>query len=334
MNTMSYNKYVINQAENSFLRRCFAAYLIKDFSSIDFNNGVRQQAKRNYKTIAGLGFISEVSDEFKDEFKQGLDWIIGREYTHDDNIIHDETAIFGLIIGIKNCKYLPLYKEWLEEILKIKSNLNKAEQTIYSNYFLQFINGQITTTGNTELEIELSFFFQSQLKQTFNNHSISSNYLISLKRKSFPYYDNNNFFRNLIANSNVEKISNQYILDYEKLKEEVSKAETEIKKQFKLILEKDAKRYGKNTLGLISTIVLLSYIIGFIEIYWGNWDFWEPRTFLIFGTPILSYLFYILYFLFREKEFNLSPKKIFENLKETKFKELIKKFNLENESVQ
>lgn len=333
MKTIDYKKYVESQTKNSFLRKCFISYLNKDFSFIDINNEIPKQDKRNYKTVAGIGYISDVSNEFKDDFKHGIDWIIGREYSNNDSVFYDETAILGLLVGLKNYNYTANYKEWFEDFLNKKSNLSKSEQLTYSMFFKRFLNDSINEIGDTELGIELSIFLQLRKGETKSYNSRISDYLISLKRKSFPYYNEDDFFRNLISNSNVEQITKQYILDQEKYRSEILKSKNEVKKQFKLILNNDAKRYAKTTLGLIFLLILISYWTCFRVIYWGDWDFWEPKTFLFWGTPILGYLVYVAYFLIQEKELNFSPMKLFEVLKKIKYEELVKKFNLENKTI-
>ena len=79
-------------------------------------------------------------------------------------------------------------------------------------------------------------------------------------------------------------------------------------------------------LTIYALIVTVSLIGIVVLVTRANWSSIEPWTFVIFGTPFLSYLVSLLIQLVFRKELSLKPKNIFDWLKRYKLKKLSKEF--------
>lgn len=324
----SLNDYIEIQSNESFLRKCFVSFVMNDLSKIEIDNISSSLDKRNYKSIAGLGFLTNKSEKFNDEFETGINWILGRELSQDDNTLVDDIAILGFLVGLKNIEIKESQRLWVQKLLSQKSKLNKPYQEVYSKFFQFFLNDKVESLGTSELEIELSLFLKILLNQKLDNSEALSNYFIQKKRGAFPYYDTDDFFRNIIANSNIEYILESFILDQENLNSKILKREEEIYGKLKTVLADDARKYAKVSIGFLATAILLLYVYGGVKVWTGDWDYLEPKTFIVFGTPILIYIFNIFYFLFNDNELSFAPKKLSKKIEEWKFKKLLHKFKI------
>lgn len=324
----SLNNYIEVQSNESFLRKCFVSFVMNDFSNIEIGNISSSLDKRNYKSIAGLGFLTNKSENFYDEFEIGINWILGRELSQDDNTLVDDIAILGFLVGLKHIEIKESQRLWVQKLLSQKSKLNKPYQEVYSKFFQFFFNDRSESLGTSELEIELSLFLKILLNQKLDNPETLSNYFIQKKRESFPYYHIDDFFRNIIANSNVEYILESFILDQENLNSKVLKKEKEIYDELKTVLAKDARKYAKVSIGFFAFTVLSIYVYGGVKVWTGDWDYLEPKTFIFFGTPILIYIINTLYFLSTGKKLDISPIKLSKRIEEWRFKKLLHKFKI------
>jgi|GEM_PF-6264353 len=328
----SLNDYIKVQSNQSFLRKCFVAFIMNDFSEIP-NTSISLD-KRNYKSIAGFGFLTKISENFNNEFETGINWILGREFSQSDNTLLDDIAIFGFLVGLKNIEKKETQRIWIQKLLNQKSKLNKPYQEIFSKFFQLFLNNRSEWLGTSELEIELSLFLKIHLNEKLDNSEAVSNYFIRTKRKSFPYYHIDDFFRNLIANSNIEHILKSFILDQGNFNSRVLKKEEDVYNKLKIILAENARKCAKIFIGLLAITILFIYAFGSIKVWTGDWNYLEPKTFIVFGTPILIYIINIFYFLFTDKELSFSPNKLSKKIEELRYNKLLHKFNIKEIDVQ
>jgi hypothetical protein len=92
-------------------------------------------------------------------------------------------------------------------------------------------------------------------------------------------------------------------------------------------LENLASDFANTMLTIYALIVIVSFIGIVILITRTDWSSIEPWTFVIFGTPFLSYLISLLIQLIFRKELSLRPINIFDWLKRYKLKKLSKEFD-------
>jgi hypothetical protein len=90
-----------------------------------------------------------------------------------------------------------------------------------------------------------------------------------------------------------------------------------------------AKTFARVCIGLVLFICILLFVALGILLKHEDWNKIEWITFYILGTPLLSYIIILLYFIFTDKEINLNPKIVVSNIKERRLNKICERMNFD-----
>lgn len=143
-------------------------------------------------------------------------------------------------------------------------------------------------------------------------------------------YDEKELIHNLSLDNGDYEFVNLTRSDYTREKIIKTKQEEEILVSKVRTLDKTLENLASdfaNTMLIIYTLIVIVSFIGVVVIVTRtDWSSIEPLTFVLFGTPFLSYVVSLLIQLIFRKELSLRPKNIFDWLKRYKLKKLSKEF--------
>ncbi len=324
----SYDEYLQGYVTNSQLRRRFVSFVESGFELLppDASDELSSDL-RNYKSIAALGFLKlDSRPEMKAAFEDGTKWIIGRDIEKDEALIYDDIAIMGLFTGIKQ---LSISKELGEDLLvHIKKREEGGKEFVelvsFWHYWFREQDQNYHQIG-ANLKLLLKRYLQK-----INNPPVNfvQTYL-SIKRRTFPYTDEEDVFMNIVMFSNVEFIEKTCILNQSDFAKEIAEKRREVVKPILAVLVKKAKTYSRIVLLSMATIAAIVYAGTAYFVLSGDWDYYEPRTFVLFGTPAITYVILILYYVVTEKELTLNPRKMALYLQKRRRERLIRKFKVQ-----
>ena len=160
--------------------------------------------------------------------------------------------------------------------------------------------------------VEDIYVFELKLKgRTYDEKELIHNLSLDSGDYEFVNLTKSNYTRDkIIKTKQAEELLNTKVSTFDKA------------------LETFASDFAGTMLTIYSLIVLSSFAGLIVFIARTDWNNIEPWTFILFGTPFLSYLISLLVQLIFRKEFSLKPKNIFDWFKNYKLKKLSKELGL------
>lgn len=309
----SLDEYIHANGSESPLRMAFATYLQNGLRPIERTvPNIDGKDHRNFKDIAELGFYDIVDFNSMQKFTSGLHWILGREYLGSSPLLSDSISLLGLTIGILQLKLNGEYKEQFQ--LQLVSKMSAHKGSICTGTFLMSLLKDDANVINGEENVN-GFILSSRILK--NDISVLDPVikLIEIHRDNqFPYFHGDKFFENLVVHSNVKYIDKIFISSQSQISAHIEIEKAKVLEPIKTIIRQKSDKYAFNWMMGLVALLSLAFCIGCYFILIGDWDYFEPRTFLFFGTPILYVIIQYLWFGLTGDEFSLNPSKVYQKL--------------------
>jgi hypothetical protein len=327
--------YIGTHTTSSILLKSFCIFLFKytdDILSEEEKKEIKQSQK-NYKHISAQGYALNRDKSIVFEFCRGIEWLIGRGYSENDAIVYDDISLLGIIIGINLVGDEHINKKainWIHTIISLKHK--SQEQIIYAKFLNNFLEKKSGEISGDQLDLELSLFNRLLQNEKLSLNNDLSDYFLRLRIKPFPYFKDD-FFRTMVNVYIENKIIEFHILNQEEFNSKIELAQKEQKEKIsmpiKTKLDHQAKNFASFVFLLIIIVILSFYSAIAYIIHVGDWNFYEPKTFILLGIPLLSYTINCMYIYIWQNELQLSPIYIYNSLFLWKQKKLYKDFFME-----
>lgn len=330
LKTLNIKEYVKNNIESSMLLKCFYLFLFEMLDTLSEKEKIFiKQNKKDNKQIAIQGFTLMADKAILFEFTNNMEWLIGRSISEDDNIIHDNVSLLGIIMGanhIENLDFKNKVKVWINEVISIKRE--HFDQKQYADFFDDLLNNRSNEVSESTLNTELNIFNTFLSKKLPTNLNILSDYFFKM-RVANPFDKNDDFFRSMINIYNEVMMEKSFILNQQKFKNEielkVSQEKERIETHINSKIEKRVNDFAYSALFVYLIVAIILWILFAKYILEHDWNDLEPLTF-IFTFGLLPYLINLAYLFVTKKELDFNPKRVLENISEWKRNRLYKEF--------